>query len=85
MLVPLHDCFGDHYVLPRHSYALEDGSAVCASVRWPRTMSTIGDQIVCADGPRLRQNDVTRLTQCGSGILDNDVGAPMSGPSSSRA
>jgi len=69
------DGLGQNQVLPGHSYALEDGSAILSQCPVASDDVRHGDQIATAQMTlALRQNDVTRLTQCGSGILDNDVG-----------
>jgi hypothetical protein len=67
---------GHNQILPRHSYALEDGSAILAQRPVASDDVHHGDQIVAVQvALALCQNDVTRLTQCCSGILDNDVSA----------
>ena len=80
MLVPLHDCFGYHYVLPRHSYALEDDGAVCA--KRPSASDDIHhrDQLVGAKmALAYRQDDVPGFPQRRAYVFDDDIGAAHQG------
>jgi hypothetical protein len=80
MLVPLHDCFGYHYVLPRHSYTLEDHGAVCA--KRPSASDDIHhrDQLVGAKMALAhRQDDVPGFPQRRAYVFDDDIGAAHQG------
>ena len=75
MLVPFHDCFGHHQVLPRHSNALEDDGAVCAKRSPASDNIHHRDQIVGAKMALAhRQDDVPSFSQCRAHVFDDDIG-----------